>query len=221
MDPFPRRLRRDHAGYQPQERLREIAVGRAVEIDLGTGKQNQDLEGHRRDLAGRNIILYSPDNDSGTFEFFTEAIVGKAKSQRDDVQPSSDDNTLVNGVAGDADGMGYFGYAYFANNQDKLRAVAIQNGAVASPVLPSPATIADKTYTPLSRPLYIYVKNSAAKRPEVAKFLKYYVENLDQLATKALYDPPTAEDKAANLETLNELLTGGAGLAKSTAKVAE
>ena len=152
---------------------------------MGTGKQNQDLERHRRDLAGANIILYSPDNDSGTFEFFTEAIVGKAKSQRDDVQPSSDDNTLVNGVAGDADGMGYFGYAYFANNQDKLRAVAIQNGAVASPVLPSPATIADKTYTPLSRPLYIYVKNSAAKRPEVAKFLKYYVENLDRLATKA------------------------------------
>ena len=221
MDPFPSRLRRDHAGCQPQERLREIAVGRAVEIDLGTGKQSQDLEGHRRDLAARNIILYSPDNDSGTFEFFTEAIVGKAKSQRDDVQPSSDDNTLVNGVAGDADGMGYFGYAYFANNQDKLRAVAVQNGAGAAPVLPSPATIADKTYTPLSRPLYIYVKNSAAKRPEVTKFLKYYVENLDQLATKALYDPPTAEDKAANLETLNKLLTGGAGLAKSTAKVAE
>ena len=169
----------------------------------------------------RNIILYSPDNDSGTFEFFSEAIVGKAKSQRDDVQPSSDDNTLVNGVAGDADGMGYFGYAYYANNQDKLRAVAIQNGADAPPVLPSPATIADKTYTPLSRPLYIYVKNSAAKRPEVAKFLKYYVENLEQLATKALYDPPTAEDKAANLETLTKLLPGGADPAKKTAKAAE
>ncbi len=69
----------------------------------------------------RKIVLYSPDNDSGTFEFFTEAIVGKAKSQRDDVQPSSDDNTLVNGVAGDQDGLGYFGYAYYAANQDKLR----------------------------------------------------------------------------------------------------
>ncbi len=65
----------------------------------------------------RKIILYSPDDDSGTFEFFTEAIVGKAKSQRDDVQPSSDDNTLVNGVAGDPDGLGYFGYAYFAANK--------------------------------------------------------------------------------------------------------
>jgi phosphate transport system substrate-binding protein len=169
----------------------------------------------------RNIILYSPDNDSGTFEFFTEAIVGKVKSQRDDVQPSSDDNTLVNGVAGDPDGMGYFGYAYFANNQDKLRAVAIQNGPGAPPLLPSPLTIADKSYAPLSRPLYIYVKNSAARRPEVAKFLKYYVENLEQLATKALYDPPTAADKTANLETLATLLPGGAGEVKTTAKVAE
>jgi phosphate transport system substrate-binding protein len=117
--------------------------------------------------------------------------------------------------------MGYFGYAYFANNQDKLRAVAIQNGPGAPPLLPSPLTIADKSYAPLSRPLYIYVKNSAARRPEVAKFLKYYVENLEQLATKALYDPPTATDKTANLETLAKLLPGGAGEAKTTAKVAE
>ena len=72
----------------------------------------------------RSIALYSPDNDSGTFEYFTEAIVGKKKSQREDVQQNSDDNILVNGVAGDPDGLGYFGYAYFASNQDKLRALA-------------------------------------------------------------------------------------------------
>ena len=117
----------------------------------------------------RKIILYSPDNDSGTFEFFTEAIVGKAKSQREDVQQSSDDNILVIGVAGDTDGSGYFGYAYFAANKDKLRAVAVQNGPSAPPVLPSPETIIDKTYAPLSRPLFIYVKNSAARRPEVGR----------------------------------------------------
>ena len=157
----------------------------------------------------RNIILYSPDNDSGTFEFFTEAIVGKAKSQRDDVQPSSDDNTLVSGVAGDPDGLGYFGYAYFAANKDKLQAVAVQNGPDAKPVLPSPATIADKTYAPLSRPLFIYVKNSAARRPEVAKFLQFYIEKIDELAVKGGYNPPTAEDKAANQETLAKLLSGG------------
>jgi phosphate transport system substrate-binding protein len=157
----------------------------------------------------RKIILYSPDNDSGTFEFFTEAIVGKAKSQRDDVQPSSDDNTLVNGVAGDPDGMGYFGYAYFAANNDKLRALAVQNGPSAQPVWPSPATIADKSYAPLSRPLYIYVKNSAARRPEVAGFVRFYVEKVDDLSVKGGYDPPTAQDKTDNRETLAKLLSSG------------
>jgi phosphate transport system substrate-binding protein len=159
----------------------------------------------------RKIVLYSPDSDSGTFEFFTEAIVGKAKSQRDDVQPSADDNTLVNGVAGDQDGLGYFGYAYYAANQDKLRAVAVRNGADAQPVLPSPATIADKSYKPLSRPLFIYVKNSAARRPEVAEFLKYYLDNVEQLSVKGGYDPPTAADKTANEEALAKLLPSSAG----------
>jgi phosphate transport system substrate-binding protein len=159
----------------------------------------------------RKILFYSPDNDSGTFDFFTEAIVGKQKSQRDDVQQSADDNTLVSGVAGDRDGLGYFGYAYYAANKDKLRAVAVQNGPTAMPVLPSNATIADKSYAPLSRPLFIYVKRSAAKRPEVAKFVKYYIENVAELAAQGGYDPPTAEDKTANQEVLAKLTGGGAG----------
>jgi phosphate transport system substrate-binding protein len=157
----------------------------------------------------RNIVFYSPDNASGTFEFFTEAIVGKQKSQRDDVQPSSDDNTLVSGVAGDPDGLGYFGYAYFAANKDKLNAVAVQNGPNAKPVLPSPATIEDKTYAPLSRPLFIYVKKSAARRPEVTKFLAFYIEKNDDLAVKGGYNPPTAEDKTTNHETLKKLIVTG------------
>ena len=150
----------------------------------------------------RKIVLYCPDRDSGTFEFFTEAIVGKAKSQRDDVQASSDDNILVKGVAGDRDGLGYFGYAYYTANKDKLRAVAIKATADASAVAPSPETILDKTYTPLSRPLYIYVKNSALRRPEAAAFVKYYLENVAKLATKAGYVAPTAEDQAANQKAL-------------------
>ena len=96
----------------------------------------------------RKIILYSPDNNSGTYEFFIEAIIGDAKSQRDGVQQSSDDNTLVSGVANDADGLGYFGYAYYAANKERLRPVAVQNGPDAKPVLPSPETIADKSYKP-------------------------------------------------------------------------
>jgi phosphate transport system substrate-binding protein len=154
----------------------------------------------------RKIILYSPDDDSGTFEFFTEAIVGKLKSQREDVQMSSDDNFLVHGVSNDTDGLGYFGYAYFAANQKSLRAVPVQNGPSASPVLPSPATIIDKTYAPLSRPLYIYVKNSSARRGEVARFLKHYLEKVDQFAKEGGYAPPTTDDKAANEQTLAKLL---------------
>ncbi len=155
----------------------------------------------------RNIILYSPDNDSGTFEFFTEAIVGKAKSQRDDVQQSSDDNTLVNGVAGDPDGLGYFGYAYYRVQPGQApRRGRPEWRRAPSRCCPSPETITDKTYAPLSRPLFIYVKNSAARRPEVAQFLKFYLENIDELAVKGGYDPPTAEDKATNQETLAKLL---------------
>lgn len=163
----------------------------------------------------RRIIFHSPDNDSGTFEFFTEAIVGKAKSQRDDVQPSADDNSLVKNVSSDTDGLGYFGYAYYAANSDKLRALGVSKGAGAEPVMPNPKTIADKSYSPLSRPLFIYVKNSAARRPEVSGFLKYYLENIDTLSVKAQYDPPSAEEKSANLETLSKLLSGGVGEAKS------
>jgi phosphate transport system substrate-binding protein len=158
----------------------------------------------------RKIILYSPDHDSGTFEFFTEAIVGKARSQRDDVQTSSDDNILVSGIAGDPDGLGYMGYAYYAENSKELRAIPVQNGASAKPVMPGPETIADKSYTPLSRPLFIYVKNSSARRPEVANFLKYYVENLDALTKKAGYDPPTAADMTSNREVLATLVKAGA-----------
>jgi phosphate transport system substrate-binding protein len=164
----------------------------------------------------RRIVFYSPDNDSGTFDFFTEAIVGKIKSQRDGVQQNSSDNALVQGIDGDLDGMGYFGYPYYSSNKDKLRAVAIRNGPDAKPVLPSPETIRDKSYAPLSRPLYIFVKNSAARRPEVAGFVRHYLENIDKFATEGGYDAPTAQDKAANQEALTKLL-GGASQGPATA----
>lgn len=150
----------------------------------------------------RKIILYSPDRDSGTFEFFTEAIIGKADLQREDVQSSSDDNTLVNGVAGDLDGLGYFGYAYFEANSSKLRAVAIQNGPDAIAVMPSPDSVLSKSYAPLSRPLFIYAKNSALRRPEVFDFVKYYLDNIAKLAPSGGYVAPTAEDQAANRKAL-------------------
>jgi phosphate transport system substrate-binding protein len=166
----------------------------------------------------QRIVLYSPDRDSGTFEFFTEAINGKAKSQREDVQASSDDNILVKGVAGDRDGLGYFGYAYFTANKDKLRAVPIKNGPDAPAIGPSPETILDKTYSPLARPLYLYAKNSALRRPEVAAFLKYYLENVGSLAEKAGYVAPTGDDQAANRKAMGAI--GGSGSGAGTAEAA-
>ena len=164
----------------------------------------------------RQIIFYSPDHDSGTFEFFTEAIVGESKKQREDVQISPDDNVLVTGITSDTDALGYFGYAYYAANKDNLRPVAVQNGPGAGPVLPSPATIIDKSYAPLSRPLYIYAKNSAARRPEVGRFLKYYLDKVDDFAVEGGYAPTTAEDKAANQATLAKLLSAAESKAENT-----
>jgi phosphate transport system substrate-binding protein len=166
----------------------------------------------------RKIVLYSPDDSSGTFEFFVEAILGKGTHQRDGVQQSSDDNILVNGIASDPDGLGYFGYAYYAANKDRLSSVAIQAGPDAKPVAPNPESIADKSYTPLSRPLYIFVKNSAARRPEVAKFLNYYIDNVGTLAQKGGYDPPTPEDVEASRQALAKLLPKGGGAEPAPAK---
>ncbi len=150
----------------------------------------------------RRIVLYSPDDKSGTFEFFTEAVNGKAKSQRRDVQQSPDDNILVRGVSGDADGIGYFGYAYFKENEAKLRAIPIKKNQDAPAVMPGPGTILSKEYAPLSRPLFIYVKRSSFRRPAVAAFVKYYLGHVAELAVKAKYVAPNAEDLKANEATL-------------------
>ena len=149
----------------------------------------------------RKIVLYAPDADSGTFEFFTEAITSRGK-QRKDYQPSADDNTLVKGVIGDADSIGYFGYAYYVANKTKLRAVPIKKDESSEPVAPTPETVLNKTYAPLARPLYIFVKNSAMARTEVKEFVTYYLDNVTKLAPQAKYVAPTAEDVEANKAAL-------------------
>lgn len=154
----------------------------------------------------RKIVFYSPDKDSGTFDFFTEEINGKSKAQRKDVQPSSDDNMLVTGVSGDADAIGYFGYAYFAANASKLRAIPIKKTDDSPPVAASPETILDKSYSPLARPLYIYVKNSALGRPEVGEFVSFYLDKIGSLAETAGYVPPTESDRAENKKSLDAAL---------------
>ncbi len=150
----------------------------------------------------RKIVLFSPDNDSGTFDFFTETVVGAPKAQRKGVQQASDDNQTVRGVSGDVDSLGYLGYAYYAANKSKLKVVAIRKDDKSEPVLPTPKTILDKTYSPLSRPLFIYVRNAAMTRPEVAAFINHYVGNVEALATTAGYVAPTGDEIAANKKAL-------------------
>ena len=131
------------------------------------------------------LVLFGAGTDSGTFDYFTEAITGKSKSSRGDFQASEDDNVLVAGIAGETNAMGFFGYAYLVENPDKLKAVAIDYDITPKDgkpskyagkcVTPSFETIKDGTYQPLSRPLFIYVKKEAAQRPEVKAYVNYYL----------------------------------------------
>jgi len=122
------------------------------------------------------LTLYGPGTDSGTFDYFTEAIVGKAKQSRNDYTASEDDNVLVQGVAGEQGALGYFGYAYYEENQQKLAAVPIVAKEDAPAVLPSVQSVKDGTYQPLSRPLFIYVNATAAAfKPEVRDFVDFYL----------------------------------------------
>jgi phosphate transport system substrate-binding protein len=134
------------------------------------------------------LKLFGPGADSGTFDYFTEAIVGKAKSSRGDFTASEDDNVLVQGVATDRNALGYFGFAYYVENQNKLKAAAIDGGK--GPVMPSAKTVEDGTYQPLSRPVFIYVsKKSYDAKPEVREFVEFYLKQGPQLIKQVKYVP--------------------------------
>jgi phosphate transport system substrate-binding protein len=140
---------------------------------------------------GDKVNLYGPGTDSGTYDYFVEKILGSADaSTRTDYTPSEDDNVLVEGVAGDENGLGFFGYAYYEQNQDRLKAVEVDggNGCLA----PSTDTIRDGTYAPLSRPLFVYVKAESLTRPEVQEFMRFYLANAIALvADVGFVDSPT------------------------------
>ena len=134
------------------------------------------------------LKLFGAGADSGTFDYFTEAITGKAKSSRGDFTASEDDNVLVQGIANDRNALGFFGYAYYEENKDKLKAVAIDNGK-GKPVLPSEKTVLDGSYQPLSRPIYIYVSKKALAKPEVREFVEFYLKNAPKLVKEVKYVP--------------------------------
>ena len=149
-----------------------------------------------------DIKLFGAGSDSGTFDYFTEAIVGKAKSSRGDYTASEDDNVLVQGVQRDVNAIGYFGYAYYAENQAKLKAVPIIEKAGRSGVRPSMETVLDGTYQPLARPIFIYVSVKSFARPEVKKFVDYYLANGAKLAKEVKYVPLPDKAYAMNREHL-------------------
>jgi phosphate transport system substrate-binding protein len=140
----------------------------------------------RSEWPNSPLKLFGPGADSGTFDYFTEAIVGKAKSSRGDFTASEDDNVLVQGIANDRNALGYFGFAYYIENQKKLKAAPIDAGK--GPVLPSAKTVEDGSYQPLSRPIFIYVsKKSLDSRPEVREYVEFYLKNAPTLVKQVKY----------------------------------
>ena len=141
----------------------------------------------RAEWPNEPIVLFGAGADSGTFDYFTEAIVGKAKSSRGDFTASEDDNVLVQGVESNKNALGYFGFAYYAPHKDKLAAVNVDGGK--GPVGPSPQAVIDGTYNPLSRPLFIYVNAASAKKPEVKEFVEFMMTQGAALTTEVGYVP--------------------------------
>jgi phosphate transport system substrate-binding protein len=146
------------------------------------------------------LELYGPGTDSGTYDYFTEVINGEAKSSRQDYSPSESDNALVQGVAGDKGSLGYFGLAYYAENTDKLKLLAVDSGS--GPIVPTAETVRDGTYEPLARPLYIYVRKDALQNDGVVKYLNYYLEKVNEVSPRVGYVPVTDEVMKQNQETL-------------------
>jgi len=134
-----------------------------------------------------SLKLFGPGTDSGTFEYFTEAVNGKARASRSDYQASEDDNVLVQGVSGERGGMGYFGYSYYVENQSRLNAVQIRNPKTDQCVAPGVASVHSNAYKPLSRPLFIYATGSSFQRVEVQAFLDYIFDNEVKIATRARF----------------------------------
>ena len=148
------------------------------------------------------IKLFGAGSDSGTFDYFTEAITGKAKASRGDYTASEDDNVLVQGVSQDVNALGYFGYAYYAENQTRLKAVPIVEKAGKPAVLPSEATVLAGTYQPLARPIFIYVSAKSMAKPEVKEFVDFYMKEGAKIAKEVKYVPLPAKAYAVNSEHL-------------------
>ncbi|WP_440073034.1 PstS family phosphate ABC transporter substrate-binding protein [Streptosporangium sp. OZ121] len=158
-------------------------------------------------FPAEELKLYGPGTDSGTFDYFTDEINGEEGASRKDYSPSENDNDIVTGVAGAKGGLGYFGFTYFEENADKLKAVEIDSGSGC--VAPSVESAQGGQYTPLARPLFIYPSAAAVKRPEVAAFLDYYASNINVIAKDAKYIPLNPEQEAKLKADITALKSAG------------
>jgi len=171
----------------------------------------------REGWPDKKLQLLGPGVDSGTYDYFTKAIVGTEHSSRGDFAPNEDDNVLVHGVSNDEGALGYFGYAYYAENKDKLKLVPIDDGNAENgegAIAPSPESVAGGTYQPLSRPIFIYVSSKAMERPEVDAFVKFYLNEGKALVSEVGYIalPDSAYalvNKRFADKTMGSMLEGG------------
>jgi phosphate transport system substrate-binding protein len=163
------------------------------------------------DWPDAELTLFGAGLDSGTFDYFTEAVNGKAKQCRADFTPNEDDNALVQGIAGNKNALGFIPFAYYEPNKDKLKALAIDwEKSDAGPMLPSLANVVAGKYNPLSRPLFIYVNRKAADRPEVKAFVEFYLQHAHELVTEVKYLPLPEKAYEAGLARFAKLQTGTA-----------
>jgi phosphate transport system substrate-binding protein len=158
----------------------------------------------RPEWPAEEFHLYGPGVASGTYDYFTEAVVGQSGASRGDFTASEDDNVLVQGVAGDRNGLAFFGLAYYEENKAQLKLIPVDNGK--GPVVPSVETIKDGTYSPLARPVYIYVTDKAAARTEVNAFVHFYLLNAEVLVPDVGYIPLSSEEYQAQLETFKKFM---------------
>jgi phosphate transport system substrate-binding protein len=157
----------------------------------------------RAEWPADEFRLYGPGVASGTYDYFTEVVVGESGSSRGDYTASEDDNVLVQGIMGDKNAIGFFGYAYFVENSESLKLIGVDNGK--GPVLPDPETISNGTYSPLSRPVFLYVSNASAKRPEVAAFIDFYLENAPTIVPDVGYVPLPQADYQQALQKFSSI----------------
>ncbi len=165
----------------------------------------------RPEFPAKEIHLFGPGTDSGTFDYFTEVICGKSGASRGDYTASEDDNVLVEGVSSDISGLGYFGLAYYEQNKDKLKVVPVddQNDANGKGhITPTLETVKNNTYQPLSRPIFIYVSIKSARKEEVAKFVEFYIKNAPELVKEVGYIPLPADVYEAVLTRFRKQIKG-------------